>query len=233
MSTGTLERGGAIALRHRLLTLRETMVLAGIVEKEKEIRNDISRGVLSTANVVRSDNARVCFGWPHVVIFAAVYGNRFIDSAELRRVAIEKAFAAARGGREMTPDVSYGDWHRFISDCVSSRTRVSIDNYLEINLGKACNDVRPRMTLYADGLSRVEENDAVLGGAAVFCGTRVSVLHIGKMAGRGANVRDILEDYPSLTEADVEFAKLYYTARPPVGRPPAVGVKQDVEHGNG
>jgi uncharacterized protein (DUF433 family) len=203
---------------------RETMVLAGTVEKEKEIRNDISRGVLSTANVVRSDNARVCFGWPHVAIFAAVYGNRFLDSAELRRVAIEKAFAAARGGRDMTPDLSsYSDWHRFISECGSSRTRVDIDNYLEINLGKACDDVRPRMTLYADGLSRVEENDAVLGGAAVFRGTRISVLHIGKMAGRGANVRDILEDCPSLTEADVEFAKLYYTARPPVGRPPADG----------
>jgi hypothetical protein len=33
-------------LRRRLLSLRETFVLAGTVEKEKEIRNDISRGVL-------------------------------------------------------------------------------------------------------------------------------------------------------------------------------------------
>lgn len=36
----------AVALRPRLLSLRETMVLAGIIEKEKEVRNDILRGVL-------------------------------------------------------------------------------------------------------------------------------------------------------------------------------------------
>jgi uncharacterized protein (DUF433 family) len=69
------------------------------------------------------------------------------------------------------------------------------------------------MNLYAYGLSRVEENHAVLGGAAVFRDTRISVRHIGKMTDRGVSMKDILEDYPSLAENDVEFAKLYYRAR--------------------
>ena len=81
----------AVALRPRLLSLRETMVLAGIIEKEKEVRNDILRGVLPAANVIRIDNSRLCFHWPYVLTFAAVYGNRFLDSMEMRRVALEKS----------------------------------------------------------------------------------------------------------------------------------------------
>jgi uncharacterized protein (DUF433 family) len=221
MVLDTFESHGEIAVRDRVLSLRETMVLAGVLEKEKEIRNDVSRGVLPAAQVIRIDNARLRFRWPHVVGFRAVYGNRFLDSAELRRVALDKVFVAAAGHScEKNPELSsYGDWYRFISDCGSSRIHVIIDDYLEINLGKACDDVRTRMNLYAYGLSRVEEKDAVLGGAAVFRDTRISVHHIGKMAEGGVSVKDILEDYPSLTENDVEFAKLYYRARPSVGRP--------------
>jgi uncharacterized protein (DUF433 family) len=173
------------------------------------------------AHVIRGGNARLRLCWPHVVAFAAVYGNRFLDSAELRRVALDKVFVAMAGdGCENNPEVSsYGDWYRFISDCASSPIRVIIDDCLEINLDKACNDVRTRMDLYAYGLSRVEEKDSVLGGAAVFRDTRISVHHIGKMAERGVSIKEILEDYSSLTENDVEFAKLYYRARPSVGRP--------------
>ena len=54
---------------------------------------------------------------------------------------------------------------------------MEFDNYLDINLGKACKDVRPRVSLYAEGLDRVEEKDPILGGAAVFRDTRISVLH--------------------------------------------------------
>jgi len=39
------------------------------------------------------------------------------------------------------------------------------------------------------------------------------------MARRGAVVKEIVEDYPYLEEQDVEFAKLYVTAYPRVGRP--------------
>jgi len=80
----------------------------------------------------------------------------------------------------------------------------------------------------AHGLERVEEADTVLGGAAVFRDTRISVLHIGKMSERGVPTAEILEDYPKLTEDDVRFAKLYYRARPPVGRP-RDGARKHVE----
>ena len=228
----------AVALSPRLLSLRETVVLAGIDEREKDVRNDIMRGVLPAANVIRIDNSHLCFHWPYVLTFAAVYGNRFLDSAELRRVALEKVFVAATGCSEgsghamfhlalRTSGITSGvDWCRAIKACTFVRTHVDIDHYLNIDVGKACDDVKPRVSLYADGLERVEENDAVLGGAAVFRDTRLPVLHIGKMAERGVSTEIILEDYPKLTEADVEFARLYYRARPPIGRPRS-GVNND------
>jgi uncharacterized protein (DUF433 family) len=238
-SAAVVDRTRAVALNPRLLSLRETVVLAGIAEREKDVRNDIAHGVLPAANVIRMDNSRLCFHWPYVLTFAAVYGNRFLDSAELRRIALERVFVAATGCTDggavyslalSHPGMGTGaDWCRLIENCSFSHSRIVIDNYLDINLGKACEDVKPRVNLYANGLERVEETEGVLGGAAVFRNTRISVLHIGKMAERGVPVHEILEDYSKLTEDDVKFARLYFKARPSVGRPSA-GAKKNVEH---
>jgi uncharacterized protein (DUF433 family) len=222
----------AVALNPRLLSLRETMVLAGVPEKEKEVRNDISRGVVPAASIVRLETARLCFRWPDVVTFAAVYGNRFLDSVELRKVALKEIYVMAIGHTPHYSGASYlppspfvveADWDNSLCTCAFAHTIVNIDNYLSIDVGKACEEVKPRVNLYASGLERVEENDAVLGGAAVFKGTRLSVLHIGKMAEAGESIENILEDYPNLTEGDVKFARLYYKARPSVGRPRSDG----------
>jgi uncharacterized protein (DUF433 family) len=242
MGTNAAVARTAVAVRPRLLSLRETMVLAGVVNREKEVRNDIHRGVLRAANVIRFDNSRLCFHWPYVLTFAAVYGNEYLESTELRRIALEKVFFVASGRTEIDSralsDIGLTAYHAFLagnewrqrlSDCQFSATRVEIDNYLVINLGKACKEVKPRVDAYAEGLERVEEKDSVLGGAAVFRDTRLSVLHIGKMAERGISVAKILEDYPQLTKGDVEFAKLYYRARPPVGRPRVDGELKHAE----
>lgn len=222
----------AVALNSRLLSLRETMVLAGVPEKEKEVRNDISRGVVPAASVVRMETARLCFRWPDVVTFAAVYGNRFLDSIELRKVALKEIYIISAGHEPHyvgtahlppSPFVIGADWNSLFCDCKFAHARVDIDNYLSIDVGKACEEVKPRVDLYASGLERVEENDAVLGGAAVFKGTRLSVVHIGKMVDAGESIENILEDYPNLTEGDVKFARLYYKARPSVGRPRSDG----------
>jgi uncharacterized protein (DUF433 family) len=222
----------AVAPNPRLLSLRETVVLAGVSEKEKEVRNDISRGVVPAARVIRFETARLGFRWPDVVTFAAVYGNRLLDSVELRKAALKEIYILATGSSETvlatahlppSPFLLDTDWHHSFCNGVFTHTKVKIDNYLSIDVGKACEEVKPRVDLYASGLERVEENDAVLGGAAVFKGTRLSVAHIGKMAEAGESIENILEDYPNLTEGDVKFARLYFKARPSVGRPRSDG----------
>jgi uncharacterized protein (DUF433 family) len=215
----------AVAPRPRRLSLKETIILAGVAEKEKEVRNDISRGVVPAATVIRFDNSRLCFALPDVVTFAAVYGNRIFDSREMRKVALEKVYHVLSS--HLSSIATLGEEYRCYFHNGSAgvnRTVVDIDNFVSIELGKACEEVKPRVNLYVEGLDRVEENDSILGGAAVFKGSRISVLHIGKMADRGVNIAEILEDHPGLTEDDVEFAKLYYRAHPPVGRPRSDGV---------
>jgi uncharacterized protein (DUF433 family) len=70
---------------------------------------------------------------------------------------------------------------------------------------------------------RAERDDDVLGGAAVFEGTRLSVAHIGKMAEAGESIDNILENYPNLTEGDVKFARLYFKLIESLRSPSAEG----------
>lgn len=214
-------RRNAVVPTRRLLSLKETVILAGVAEKEKEVRNDISKGVMPVT-VVRFDNAHLCFALLDVVTFAAVYGNHLFDTREMRKVALAKLHGAL--GRWASPSLGE-EFRSYFYDCgCGSHATVDIDTFVSIELGKACKEVKPRVNLYVEGLNRVEENDNILGGAAVFRESRISVLHIGKMADRGVNIGEILEDYPMLTDGDVEFAKLYYRAHPPVGRPRSDGV---------
>jgi uncharacterized protein (DUF433 family) len=230
-----------VALNPRLFSLREAMVLAGVPEKEKEVRNDISRGLLPSASVVRFDTARLCFHLPYVPAFAAIYGNELLDGGEFRRVAFEKVlgFATSGFGTYGVPaanfhvlSVTADCWATALEPCSRSAS-VHIDHYLTIDFGKVCEDVKPRIRTYVNGLKRVEERDSILGGAAVFQGTRISVAHVGMMAERGVFPEHIIEDYPALSEGDIAFARLYFRARPPVGRPKKKGVSSHAESPSG
>lgn len=187
------------------LSLLEVAVLANI--SEKRVRKDIETGILRH-RLVRWKDARLCFTWPHVYTFAAVYGNDSMNG-KLRKVALEKSQL----------------WEPWFSSNKQNCEcpKVSIDRFIMIDLAKVCDDVSPRVGVYADGLSRIEEKDEVLGGNAVFRGTRLSVHHVGKMLENGANRYHILEDYPYLSKNDLDFAELYCRAHPIVGRPRTEG----------
>src|SRR5262249_939864 len=105
---------------------------------------------------------------------------------------------------------------------------IHIDGCFFIDANRVCNTVRPRVTLYAHGLDRVEEREGVLGGETVFKGTRISVRHIGTVFRKGESIGNILEDHPVLTENDIHFADLYTRAHPITGRPRTRGGVADV-----
>jgi uncharacterized protein (DUF433 family) len=154
-----------------------------------------------------------------VVFLAGVYRNDFL-TAPLRKRAwerVEMLNLAVCTATNITHDNLTTVW----TNCLTEdwATTLEIDNYVYINVKRVLEDVRPRMDLYAEGLKRIEEKDAVLGGKPVFRGTRLSVNHVGKMLARGEPMEHILEDYPYLSEKDVRFAHLYYLAHPTLGRP--------------
>ena len=102
-----------------------------------------------------------------------------------------------------------------------SRDRVALDRYLFIDIQGLIHDLAPRVDAYAEGLMRIEEQEGLLGGEAIFKGTRLSVRHIGRMHHDGERIDDIIADYPYLRPSDVEFAALFFRANPTLGRPPA------------
>ena len=58
-------------------------------------------------------------------------------------------------------------------------------------------------------LKRIEINPEVMGGKPVIKGTRVTVEAILKRLSEGLDIKEILEDYPYLTEDDIRAALLY------------------------
>lgn len=223
----TEESHTALVPRPRYLSLRETVVLAGVSEKEKCVRKDIEVGVLSAPRVVDFNGAQMCFNWPYVVTFAAVYSDdEFVDSRNLRKSALEKILFAVSDDASIACWNSVATnnvWQNNLLSCLVADKRVNIGRFFELNIGKVCETVKPRVDLYATGLSRIDEDSEVLGGRPVFKGTRLSVHHVGKMVENGEAIANILEDYSFLSEGDVHFAVLYNMARPLVGRPRASG----------
>ncbi len=57
-------------------------------------------------------------------------------------------------------------------------------------------------------LKRIEINPEVMGGKPVIKGTRVTVEAILKRLSEGLDIKEILEDYPYLTEDDIRAALL-------------------------
>jgi len=202
-----------------MLSLREATLLADV--PETRVRKDIETGLLSP---IRAE--RLLFRWADVYIFAAVYTGDLLSGA-LRKKAFEEfetlVEPSCRRHFYALLDVealmaAKCDWHR-PGRLFASRDRLRLDGYVFLDVEKVAGDLAPRIDLYAEGLSRIEEREGVLGGEAVFRNTRLSVNHIGKMRDGGESIEDILEDYPYLHKNDVEFARLYWKAHPIVGRP--------------
>ena len=205
-----------------MLSLREAALLADI--SEAKVRKDIETGLLSP---IRSANfERLFFRWADVFLFAAVYKSDLL-SGPLRKKAFEEFEGLVEPScrrhfyYHLDADALMAakcKWRR-PSESFLAADRLKLGDYLFIDFQKVAENLAPRVDSYAEGLSRIEEKEGVLGGEAVFKNTRLSVNHIGKMRDGGEAVENIIEDYPYLRQGDVEFARLYYKAHPILGRP--------------
>jgi uncharacterized protein (DUF433 family) len=212
-----------------LLSLRETTLLAGV--QESRVRKDIETGLLSPIRARNPD--RLLFRWADAFLFAGIYKSNL--PGQLRQKAIEtfESLIEPTFRREfyrlLDADELIGAkcaWSR-PSRLFVSHGRMKLDHYLFVDFEQVVHDLAPRIDLYAEGLTRIEERDGVLGGEPVFKGTRLSVRHIGKMHFDGEPMEHLIEDYPYLRENDVRFAELFFKAHPALGRPP---ISQDVDH---
>jgi len=209
-----------------LLSLREATVLADV--PEAKVRKDIETGLLSP---IKTENIeRLLFRWADVYVFAAVYKGDLLSGA-LRKKAFEEFEGLVDPSCRRYFYYSLEVEALMAAKCAwpkpsslfAPSDRLKLGDYLFIDFEKVAEDLAPRVHLYAEGLSRIEEREGVLGGEAVFRNTRLSVNHIGKMRDNGEPIEEIIKDYPYLHRNDIDFAQLYWKAHPVIGRPRRLG----------
>jgi uncharacterized protein (DUF433 family) len=67
--------------------------------------------------------------------------------------------------------------------------------------------------------ARLVSNPNILGGEVTFPDSRLSVQRIGGCLARGETLGVLREDYPYLTDEDLDLARIYVKAYPIQGRP--------------
>ena len=79
--------------------------------------------------------------------------------------------------------------------------------------------VQDRMRRYQKAMQMIVENPEIQGGAATFKGTRLLVHPIAALLQQGVPEAELREDYPNLTPAMIEAARIFAQAHPRRGRP--------------
>lgn len=96
-----------------------------------------------------------------------------------------------------------------------------VSGLLTLKIGEAESSVLDMLRRFVAWRDRLASDAEVLGGEVVFPNSRLSVRHIGGILERGESIEAVREDYPQLTDEDLELARLYVKAYPNVGRPKA------------
>jgi uncharacterized protein (DUF433 family) len=171
-------------------TTAEVAALLGL--EESRVRKELEYGVLENSNPPR-------FNFADLVYFDAVALLDVRFGVEDRKKL--HALIASALSRERVPG------------------RVEISPVLEIRLDRLAKDAAGKVRRFEAWKKTLTSDQAILGGETVFPKSRLSVRHVGGMLLRNADPKEVLEDYPYLSEEDLEFARVFTKAYPRMGRP--------------
>jgi uncharacterized protein (DUF433 family) len=158
---------------------------------ERRIRKDVEYGLLPSPPR---------FDFAAVVYFRALARLGF----EIRRRDRKQLLESIRRALDSTPPP----------------TSVPIGTSALLKLAEVAAEVRDRISRFERWKAKLVTDDKVLGGETTFPQSRLAVRQIGSMLVRGVSTEEIREDYPYLTDEDLEFARLFTVAYPRLGRPP-------------
>jgi uncharacterized protein (DUF433 family) len=191
----TLSGGGAKLLPKQgvfMLAFTTNEVAALTGLEEKVIRKDVEQGILEVTSPPR-------FAVPALIYFLA----RAVFTFTL----------APRDRRRL---------YRLISDALATgESRLDLGPGWSLDVGNLEAKLRERVAAFEAWKNGVVVDEAILGGEPVFPRSRLAVRHVGEMLRRGTERSEILEDYPYLSNEDLDFALFFTTAYPRIGRPHA------------
>jgi uncharacterized protein (DUF433 family) len=90
---------------------------------------------------------------------------------------------------------------------------------VRIDLSDIFESVSERMSDLKEANERVVRDERILSGTPVLRGTRIPVYDVAASVNKGISQERIKEAYSSLSDRDIELARIWAQANPPIGRP--------------
>lgn len=173
-----------------MLALTTTEAAAFTGLDERVVRKDVEQGVLEPGSPPR-------FAEVALVYFRACASFAFhLDVQDRKRLYAVIADAQKR-----------------------QLARLDLGSGWSLDVSTLSADLHARIARFEEWRRALVTRDEILGGEPVFPGTRLAVRHVGEMLVRGADPDEVREDHSSLTEQDLEFARLFVAAYPRVEKP--------------
>jgi len=110
-------------------------------------------------------------------------------------------------------------YKRLVDAIAHNTTQIEIARYFILQLDAISKELSELITRFNTWKDNLVSHPDIMGGEIVFPNSRLTVRRIGTMLERGESKEVIKEDYPYLSEEDIEFAFRYVTAYPVIGRP--------------
>lgn len=178
--------------RNTVITVKEAAYAAGV--SVKAVNQAIDREHIQTRPLRRASDAAGRGIGPGEAVYLTVSQ---VLAPELRR----KVYRSFRG-REL-PELP---------------RRLDMGGVV-LELDGVIRNVEERLNLLFSMQERVEVDPEIRGGQPVFRGTRIPIHGIARKLALGSTTEELLEDYPKLTEDDLELATSYAELYPRRGRP--------------
>ncbi|MBI3180185.1 MAG: DUF433 domain-containing protein [Deltaproteobacteria bacterium] len=97
---------------------------------------------------------------------------------------------------------------------------IEVAKLLTLHVATVTKELASKVERFQRWREGLVSNPEIMAGETVFPNSRVTVRGVGGRLERGEIPEVLLEDYPQLTQDDLEFARLFVRAYPRVGRPP-------------
>lgn len=187
----------------KMLKATEAAVVARV--SLRDVNRVIDERILPET-LVSVDNGRYVLGAACTLI------SFYFESA--RRLTAEERLFAIRSA-----EPRLRRWNRAATEALLKADWTVRHDFLTIDLLPFFERSIARLERLDAATELVTISDDVMGGTPVISGTRVPVHDVAAAMAASIPVKEILEDYPSLTEDKLELAALYAEANPLRGRP--------------
>ncbi|SRR5229473_5326122 len=137
--------------------------------------------------------------------------GRLLDEPAVVYLSLERRLAG-----DTTPEFRR---RLFAEIAAAPKRRVVSVGALKVDIGASRREVMGRVKQLRRAERLVASNPEILGGTAVFRGTRIPVHRIAFLLGQGDTAEALRQAYPRLTDEMISIAPIYAEAHPARGRP--------------